>query len=635
GELSIFSSPPTGQFDLRFRLYDAASTGTQIGTTLCAPNVSVVNGKFTVALDFGAAFSGQQRYLEIEVRPETGLGCDPGDISFSTLSPRQQVTATPSAQFALSAASATTAINATQLNGQPASFYASAANLTSGTLASPRLAGAYTEILNLANPLNSYSGNGSLLTALSASNVNTGTLADGRLSGNVALLANAQTFTGIKTFVASPSFTSASAPFAVTSQALVNNLNADLLDGLHASAFLQAVPNPLVLTGVNSSATIRGTNTATLVFTSGVSGYSTSSSFTTYGVYGESASNQGVGVQGTSTSSSGGTTGVKGQVVSPDGVGVRGLASSATGFNAGMSGESASVDGIGVRGVASATSGNTSGVLGIASSAGGTGVEGIATAATGSTAGVSGRTNSTGGIAVSGLATASTGSTRGVYGQASSSDGQGVYGAATATTGNTYGVYAASYSNVGTGVFGFAVSATGTTAGVRAAANSPDGFGVSAAAPFSSANGRAILAYGQDSTGNGVVLEARTASASGYAAWFTGPAGSRTLFNTNVGIGELSTLAPLHITVQEQNLLPTAISNDDVIIEAADAVLGLYSSSNGNFGSAISLKELSGGTIANTWGIVRGTSVAGNLLHFTFGTSADQTANPSVLSVTP
>ena len=181
GELSYFSSPPTGQFDLRFRLYDDAGAGTQIGNMLCASNVTVVNGKFTVALDFGSSFTGQQRFLEIDVRPETGLGCDPGDVAFSTLSPRQELTAAPNAQFALSAANATTAINATQLNGQPASFYASAANLTSGTLASPRLAGAYAEILNLANPLNSYSGNGSLLTALSASNVNSGTLADARL----------------------------------------------------------------------------------------------------------------------------------------------------------------------------------------------------------------------------------------------------------------------------------------------------------------------------------------------------------------------------------------------------------------------------------------------------------------------
>lgn len=71
-----------------------------------------------------------------------------------------------------------------------------------------------------------------------AANISTGVLGDGRLSANVDLLNNVQTFTGVKTF--NPS--SGSVPFAVdaTKNGAVTNLNADLLDGQHGSAFLSS-----------------------------------------------------------------------------------------------------------------------------------------------------------------------------------------------------------------------------------------------------------------------------------------------------------------------------------------------------------------------------------------------------------
>jgi len=37
--------------------------------------LTVTDGRFAVPLDFGAAFTGQKRVLEIEVRPDTGLAC--------------------------------------------------------------------------------------------------------------------------------------------------------------------------------------------------------------------------------------------------------------------------------------------------------------------------------------------------------------------------------------------------------------------------------------------------------------------------------------------------------------------------------------------------------------------------------
>ncbi|MBX7133048.1 MAG: hypothetical protein K1X67_10265 [Fimbriimonadaceae bacterium] len=84
-----------------------------------------------------------------------------------------------------------------------------ASNIASGTLADARLSSnvarlnvvqGFTGANTFTNPLNSFAGNGALLTNLNASNVTTGTLADTRLSTNVGLLSGIQTFTGAKTF---------------------------------------------------------------------------------------------------------------------------------------------------------------------------------------------------------------------------------------------------------------------------------------------------------------------------------------------------------------------------------------------------------------------------------------------------
>lgn len=46
-------TPGNGLHDFRFRLFDAASDGTQLGTTVCIDNVTVLDGVFTVEIDFG------------------------------------------------------------------------------------------------------------------------------------------------------------------------------------------------------------------------------------------------------------------------------------------------------------------------------------------------------------------------------------------------------------------------------------------------------------------------------------------------------------------------------------------------------------------------------------------------------
>ncbi len=97
GELLQAGSPANGKFDFRFRLFDDATGGNQIGTTLLRDDVQVTNGRFTVVLDFGAnAFTGAARWLEIAVRPGSSTG------TYTGLSPRQPIMPVPYALHALS-----------------------------------------------------------------------------------------------------------------------------------------------------------------------------------------------------------------------------------------------------------------------------------------------------------------------------------------------------------------------------------------------------------------------------------------------------------------------------------------------------------------------------------------------------
>jgi len=99
GELVRGDEPVSESCQLAFRLYDAADGGLQVGDPITT-TVAVVDGLFTVALDFGAgAFPGEARWLGIAVQ------C-PGDAVFTTFPERQALTAAPYALYAKTAASA-------------------------------------------------------------------------------------------------------------------------------------------------------------------------------------------------------------------------------------------------------------------------------------------------------------------------------------------------------------------------------------------------------------------------------------------------------------------------------------------------------------------------------------------------
>ena len=100
GQLNDNGSPANGNFDMQFKLYDAAAAGNQIGSTLTQPSVQATNGAFTAQLDFGAvAFPGGTRFLEVSVRKAGSAGA-------YMVQPRTQITSSPYAIRALSAASA-------------------------------------------------------------------------------------------------------------------------------------------------------------------------------------------------------------------------------------------------------------------------------------------------------------------------------------------------------------------------------------------------------------------------------------------------------------------------------------------------------------------------------------------------
>jgi hypothetical protein len=97
GQLKQAGEPVNDTADFEFWLWDAETGGAQVGPLVPVNNWLIEGGLFTVLLDFGeGVFDGEARWLEIAVRSPAGSG------EFTTLSPRQPLTATPYALYALS-----------------------------------------------------------------------------------------------------------------------------------------------------------------------------------------------------------------------------------------------------------------------------------------------------------------------------------------------------------------------------------------------------------------------------------------------------------------------------------------------------------------------------------------------------
>ncbi len=163
GHLSDTGQTANGSYDLTFALFGSDSGGMAVADTLTNSPTTVSNGLFTVVLDFGAnVFNGQPRWLEIAVRTNGSTE------SYTTLSPRQELTATP---YAITASSLSGTLPASQL---------------SGSLPFNALTGVYSNAVTFNNPTNSFvgafSGDGSGLTDLPAAQL-TGGLPTNALTG--------------------------------------------------------------------------------------------------------------------------------------------------------------------------------------------------------------------------------------------------------------------------------------------------------------------------------------------------------------------------------------------------------------------------------------------------------------------
>ena len=374
GSLKDGGTPANANYDFEFALFGGVSGGTQLGPTNTLNNVAVTNGIFSVYLDFGNQFSaGNNRWLEIR----TKLAGQPG---FTILAPRQPLATIPYAwksQEASIATLATTSTNASQLNGQAASFYTNATNIDSGTLNAARLPLPLT-----------LSGDNAIAGLLSVTNT---------------------------TGPAIEAFSSGPTGYAVFGRATSTT-------GLNRGGWFQSFSS----TGIGVEALATASIGATFggrfesASTSGraVYGFASNSSGITYGIQGQSNSTQGFaghftgrGPEALYVENQGPGRGI--QAFAPSDTAVWGRTTSGI---AGVDGHNASTSGRGVSGWASAGTGATYGVYGLSSSTSGCGVSGWASAGTGTTYGVWGLSSSPDGVGVYGWASGSSGSNYGVYG---------------------------------------------------------------------------------------------------------------------------------------------------------------------------------------------------------------------------
>ena len=141
GRLNDGGNAANGNYDLKFSLYDALTGGSLVAVPVTNSPVVISNGAFSVRLDFGGAFTGPARFLELGTR-SNGVAA-----TFTVLTPRQELTPTPYA------------ITAENLDGTLA-----ASQLT-GTLPAAILSGSYGNALTVTNAANLVGGSGAGLTA--------------------------------------------------------------------------------------------------------------------------------------------------------------------------------------------------------------------------------------------------------------------------------------------------------------------------------------------------------------------------------------------------------------------------------------------------------------------------------------
>ncbi|MEO5624510.1 MAG: hypothetical protein ABIQ70_00700 [Dokdonella sp.] len=490
GLLSQNGTPTQGNVDMTFTLYDAATGGSQIGSTLLftAANgnpVAADSGVFDVALDFGAiAFITpitDQRFLGMTVNG-------------AALTPRTPIQNAP---YALQSRTSELAYGVT--NGAIGSAQIDSTQVQRrvvGACAS----GSSIQSVNADGTVACQSSGAGTITGVTAGTGLTG----GGTSGAVTLSADTnvvqQRVTG--TCASGSSIRVVAADGTVTCElggsGTITGVTAGtgLTGGGTSGAVNLAIQVPLSLASSSSNTLFLNNSNA--------NGLGMFVQSVAEGVDARASGPNGVGVLGYATSTSGVTVGIKGNADSNQGIGVSGFASSTSGLNYGLIGSTNSPAGYGVYG-----SNGKYAVYGLTYSAGGSGVRGEESDAAGD--GVSGSNpNGTGvhGIGTPGVRGETT-NDKGVYGSASGSSGIGVYGTGvTAVRGE---------ATAGIGVYGSATTLS-SSEGVRG--ESTSGIGV----------------HGIGATG----VEGETSSGNGVAGYYEGSGAGSGLYgqsSTNVSYG--------------------------------------------------------------------------------------------------
>lgn len=462
GQLKAGGSPVDGPHDFLFRLYDASTGGTQIGVTQCADNVSVTGGLFTVTLDFGGQFSGDERFLEIEVRADAGLGC--GSLAgFVALAPRQPLTAVPYALYAFGGP------------GGAGGFWSPSGSHIFNTNAGR--VGIGTDAPEA--PLHVFGGSAGTVTA----HPNSSAAFERGGANYLSILSPSASERGLL-FGDPGSFVNGGIIY--NSGSVPNGFQFRTATNTTRMVITEPGNVGMGTTAPDSSTRLHAVSASTGVVSA---------------VRGETASPLGTGVVGTATSSTGLAVGVTGSTSSSGGVGVMGSTNVASGECFGVWGINLSTGGRGVYGQSVQTSGTNYGVYGSIAGGGGAGVHGENTGG-GPAAGVHGANLGFNGTGVRGIGArtgvagdAGSASAVGVTGSSTFPDGVGVVGLNEPPLGNGegIGVYGQTTSVFGIGVYGLGTHPVGQYVGVRGATANAFGYGVFAAGNFGASGTKSFV----------------------------------------------------------------------------------------------------------------------------------------------
>ncbi len=525
GVLEQAGTPIHGSSDLRFRLFTAASGGSQLGATFDALAWPVADGVVTIDLDFsGIAFDGSPRWLEIEAD---------GNV----LSPRIEVLPAP------------LAASTNALRGRAVSSAAPAAgqvlkwNGSQWAPANEAGGGSYSAGtgLDLSGSVFSIVPNYRLPQGCSVNQIPKWNGSAWSCQADAG--SNYSAGTGL-----SLSGTTFSVDFAGSGTAsTVSRSNHDHLgqswsgSGTHGLT-VESSDSFTALRGFNSNAgagTAVGIHGEAVDSTQGVGVLGIGAA---RGIEGRAAANAADGVYGINNLAAGTGAGVRGTAVAAGGRGVLGQATSTSGFNAGVRGESASGTGAGVEGASTASIGGT-GVRGLNSNGDGYGVVAMNLSGSGEAIALAATSNSPDAVVVRAQASSGSGVTTAIEGVAASASGTGVRGE------GFIGVRARSAAASGAALRAENTAGTGTANAIYAAtqAVSGDTLTVEANGTGSSwairarsagAGGRGLSAELTNPATSGIAVYGQVNSAGGRAAQFVNlaPGGEAARFDGNVNV---------------------------------------------------------------------------------------------------